>query len=89
MFPGASYMNGPGSNNADDLGFTYVEEAGLEVKIFHKGRFATVLRNLAATKFLAEMLNSPFADQQQIMARVTGNYKRGNERSARKHPRNR
>ena len=26
---------------------------------------------------------------QQLMARVTGNYKRGNERVARQHPRNR
>ncbi|MEI7985218.1 MAG: hypothetical protein WCI55_06285 [Armatimonadota bacterium] len=57
-------MNGSGSNSADDLGFTFGEEAGLEVKLFHKGRFATVLRNLAATKFLAEMSNSSFAEQQ-------------------------
>lgn len=28
-------------------------------------------------------------DEQQLMARVTGNYKRGNERVAREHPRNR
>jgi hypothetical protein len=81
-------MTGSGSSNEDDLGFAYVEESGLEVKIFHHGRFATVLRNLAATKFLAEVLVSSFAEQQQMMARVTGNYKRGNERKARKHPRN-
>ncbi len=81
-------MSGSDSNNKDDLGFTYVEEAGSEVKIFHNGRFATVLRNLAATKFLAEVLACSFAEQQQIMARVTGNFKRGNERKAKSHPRN-
>ena len=81
-------MIGSNSNGEDDLGFSYDEEAGSEVKIFHKGRFATVLRNLAATKFLAEMLVISFSEQQQMMARVTGNYKRGNERNARKHPRN-
>ncbi len=30
-----------------------------------------------------------FAEQQQAMARLTGNYKRGNERTAKNHPRNR
>jgi hypothetical protein len=28
-------------------------------------------------------------DGQELMARLTGNYKRGNERLARQHPRNR
>ncbi len=28
-------------------------------------------------------------DDQELMARLTGNYKRGNERHARQHPRNR
>ncbi len=27
-------------------------------------------------------------DPQEVMARLTGNYKRGNERTARNHPRN-
>ncbi len=81
-------MIGSDSNGEDDLGFSYVEEAGSEVKIFHKGRFATVLRNLAASKFHAEMLVISFSEQQQMMAKVTGNYKRGYERNARKHPRN-
>jgi hypothetical protein len=29
------------------------------------------------------------ADEQELMARVTGNYRRGNERASRDHPRNR
>ena len=76
------------SSNTGDLGFSYSESSGPEIKIFHHGRFATVLRNLDATKFLADVLACSFEDQQQMMARATGNYKRGNERQAKNHPRN-
>ena len=66
-------------------GFEYRERRGGEVEIRHHGRPATVLRGAAATRFLAEVLA---ADPQQVMARWTGNYRRGNERQARRHPRN-
>lgn len=59
---------------------------GGEVVIAHHGRPVTTLRGPAAAKFLAEVGD---ADEQALMARVTGNYKRGNERTARNHPRNR
>ena len=78
----------PDSSNSGDLGFSYSESSGPEIKIFHHGRFATVLRNLEATNFLTDALASSFEEQQQMMARVTGNYKRGNERQAKNHPRN-
>jgi len=35
------------------------------------------------------MSGTDFIDQQQLMARLTGNYKRGNEKTAKTHPRNR
>lgn len=47
------------------------------VVIRHHGRVATTLRGAAAARFLADVERS---DPQQLMARVTGNYKRGNER---------
>jgi hypothetical protein len=47
------------------------------------------LRGAAARDFLAEIDSVSFAQQQQLMARLTGNYKRGNERRAASHPRNR
>ena len=40
-----------------------------------------------ATAFLAEMDATPERDQ-AAMARLTGNYRRGNERTAGSHPRN-
>lgn len=57
-------------------GFTY-ERRGGEVAIFHHGRRAASLRGAAAAKFLRKLESG---DPQQLMARATGNYKRGNER---------
>ena len=66
-------------------GFAYTV-TGAEVVITHHGRRATMLRGAAAARFLGEVEQG---DPQELMARVTGNYKRGNERAAKNHPRNR
>ena len=58
-------------------GFSYKERKSGEVVIEHNGRPATTLRGLRAQRFLADVRTK---DPQQLMARVTGNYKRGNER---------
>jgi hypothetical protein len=67
-------------------GFTYTEHADRTVTIEHHGRAATTLRGPRADRFLAEVAAG---DPQLVMARWTGNYRRGNERTAREHPRNR
>ncbi len=67
-------------------GFDY-ESRGGEVVITHHGRRATVLRGTAAARFLADVDDG--ADEQELMARATGNYRHGNERTAKDHPRNR
>lgn len=54
--------------------------------IVHRGRVAATLRGRRAEEFVAEVGGG---DEQELMARTTGNYKRGNERFAREHPRNR
>ncbi|MGW4461650.1 hypothetical protein [Micromonospora sp. NPDC004704] len=66
-------------------GFAYTTRAGGVVVISHHGRPATTLRGGRAADFLAEVEDG---DPQQVMARWTGNYRRGNERTARNHPRN-
>jgi hypothetical protein len=66
-------------------GFEYVRE-GDDVVVLHHGRPATVLRGRRARDFLEDVETG---DPQELMARVTGNYRRGNERQARRHPRNR
>lgn len=65
-------------------GFDYHERSDGSVVITHNGRHATTLRRGKAAEFLREVESDP----QQVMARWTGNYKRGNERQARRHPRN-
>jgi len=73
----------------NNLGFSYKVRKNGEVKISHNGRLATTLRNDDAIDFIDEMSDCEFQDQQQVMARITGNYKHGNERVAKNHPRNR
>lgn len=67
-------------------GFEYEIRHDQSVVITHHGKRATTLRNDRAAEFIAEVESS---DPQELMARWTGNYKRGNERMAKNHPRNR
>ena len=77
------------NEDPDDLGFTFKKHKSGEVKVFHHGKLATTLRGSEAQVFLVESQESTGPALQQLMARMTGNYKRGNERLAAQHPRNR
>jgi hypothetical protein len=68
-------------------GFAYRTDDHGTVTITHHGRPAGTLRGEAAARFLAAAARGD--DLQLLMARATGNYKHGNERRAREHPRNR
>ncbi len=74
--------------NAQDLGFSYRVLKSREVEIRHHGKLASTLRGVDAADFIAEVESGDFSDGQQLMARLTGNYKRGNEGLAARHPRN-
>lgn len=71
---------------AGPAGFDWTQRKNGDVVITHDGRPATTLRGHRAKAFLDDVAEG---DPQEIMARVTGNYRRGNERRARQHPRNR
>ncbi|MGB9359850.1 MAG: hypothetical protein WCC01_14980 [Acidimicrobiia bacterium] len=58
-------------------GFSFKRRKNGDVVIEHNGRLTTTLRGLRAERFLTDVQTK---DPQQLMARVTGNYKRGNER---------
>jgi hypothetical protein len=60
-----------------DLGFSFEERKSGEIVITRGGRTVATLRGPAVARFrrLAERLG-----EQQALARVTGNYRRGNER---------
>ena len=66
-------------------GFSHRVDRDGSVVISHHGRAVTTLRGGRAAQFLADVETG---DDQELMARVTGNYKHGNERQARQHPRN-
>jgi len=66
--------------------FTYRVRKNGDVELLHHDRPAGVLRGAAAARFLIDV---DTIDPQELMARLTGNYKHGNERTAKKHPRNR
>ena len=72
----------------EDLGFTF-RLKNAEYTIFHNGKKATTLRGNKAADFGYDVSEISFSEQQQLMARLTGNYKHGNERVAKNHPRNR
>ncbi len=66
-------------------GFAWSELPDGSIRITHHGRPATMLRGGRVAEFLADVEDD---DPQELMARLTGNYKRGNERMGKKHPRN-
>lgn len=67
-------------------GFSYERHTDGSVVITHRGRVASTLRGGRADKFVGQV---EAGDAQLVMARWTGAYKFGNERTARDHPRNR
>jgi hypothetical protein len=77
------------STDEGDLGFTYRRRKSGEVLVSRGGVLAATLRGRPASDFLAAVADCGSEDAQQLMARLTGNYKRGNERLASRHPRHR
>lgn len=71
-----------------DLGFAFKETKAGDIIIHRHGKQVTILRGARAEKIRKGLEGSSFQEQQQLLARVTGNYKRGNERKAKKHQRN-
>jgi hypothetical protein len=88
----SAHSDSPGANGEDDSGdpgFTHRRRKNGDVELLHHGRLAATLRGADALDCLAELDGADAASAQQLMARLTGNYKRGNERQASQHPRNR
>lgn len=61
-------------------GFEFQTRKNGDVAISHHHRVVTLLRGSKATKFLERVADATVQAQQDLMARATGNYKRGNER---------
>ncbi|HEY7332413.1 MAG TPA: hypothetical protein VH859_05570 [Candidatus Limnocylindria bacterium] len=67
------------SDGLEDRPFAWTRR-GRDVLITHRGRPAAILRREAADRFLGRLDTLDEDGAQQLMARVTGNFKRGNER---------
>ncbi|MEU6084619.1 hypothetical protein [Streptomyces sp. NPDC047108] len=67
-------------------GFAYEQRADGTIVVTHRRTVAATLRGSRARVFLDEVASG---EPQLVMARWTGNYRRGNERTARQHARNR
>lgn len=61
-------------------GFVWTARKDGRVEIHHQGRLAATLRGAQAAAFQVEIAKLDETAGQQRMARLTGNYKRGNER---------
>lgn len=70
-------------------GFEFRELGNGDVAISHDGRPATTLRRRKAAEFVESVAGLSDDEAQDVMARLTGNHKRGNERTGAQHPRNR
>ncbi|MBF9032754.1 hypothetical protein HKCCE2091_00740 [Rhodobacterales bacterium HKCCE2091] len=73
---------------ADPEGFTMERRKDGSVAVSHHGRAAATLRGAQAAKLIALADRGDEAALQAALARVTGNYRRGNEKLAKGHKRN-
>ena len=70
-----------GALNADPFSFVVRDD---RVRIARGGKTVTTLGAQASARFLRRATDADEAELQQLMARATGNYRRGNERRRRR-----
>ena len=64
------------------LGFDWQVTKSGQVLISRAGRLVTTVRGASAARLIAKLSAASDDEAQQLLARATGNYKRGNERHA-------
>lgn len=72
----------------DEQPFTYTVRKDGSVAITHGGRTVSVIAGKDAARLLARLDQAGPQDIQLALAKITGNFKRGNERAAGRHQRN-
>jgi len=60
--------------------FAYREGKDGKVFLFWEGKQVEIIKGKKAEKFLAKVRGASRKDAQLVMAKLTGNFKRGNER---------
>jgi hypothetical protein len=69
-------------NPLDSEPFSFREYKNGNISIFWNGKEVTILKGKNAQKFSLQIENATEIEAQLIMAKITGNFKRGNERQA-------
>ena len=67
-----------------DEPFTFLSRADGTIVIRYHDAPVTLLRGKAAERFASRITDADPSAAQQLMARVTGNFKRGNERAGKR-----
>lgn len=67
-------------NRLDEEVFTYKINKDNKVFIFWNGKQIMILKGSESEKFIRKMETADHKEAQLIMAKVTGNFKHGNER---------
>jgi hypothetical protein len=67
-------------NKFDEEVFSYKLSKDNKVFIFWFGKQIMILRGKESQKFLIKISNASLLESQLIMAKITGNFKHGNER---------
>lgn len=68
-------------NLEEEQPFSYIEGKQDLVQIAFHGRVVTTLKGKDAVKFLNRVVGADVRTAQLVMAKVTGNFKRGNEKA--------
>lgn len=63
-----------------DEPFSYQASKEGKVLLYYRGKLVRTLDGQKATKFIAQVENTGDTEAQLIMAKITGNFKRGNEK---------
>jgi len=67
-------------NRLSEEVFTYKKMKDNKVFIYWKGRQVSILTGKASDKFLKSIEGKDHLETQLVMAKLTGNFKRGNEK---------
>ncbi len=67
-------------NRLDDEPFSFLSNKEGKVLLYYQGKLVRTLNGEKAAKFLTEIEDSGSTEAQLIMAKITGNFKRGNEK---------
>lgn len=69
-------------NPLEDLSFSYRQYKNGNVSVFYFDKEVTMLKGNEAQKFIVRIEGTSEIEAQMMMAKITGNFKRGNEREA-------